>query len=166
MSFGTQVQYIPSNNLLINYSTFIGTDKPDSNRLMRYYNNLYAIITAGKFGLLPSCDIGMEQKAKRSGSLNVLMAPVLTLRYTINDKWKIAVRGEYYADPHQIIISTSTPNGFKTAGYTLNVDYAPIPSALIRIEWRALKSKDAIFIKNNITTAGDQFVTGSLAISF
>jgi hypothetical protein len=166
MSFGTQVQYIPSKNLLFNYSTFIGTDRPDSARKMRYYNNLYSSITVGRFGILPSVDIGMEQKDKGSDAMNIWLAPVLGLRYTVNDKWKIAARGEYYADPHGVIISTASPNGFKTASYTFNVDYAPAPFALIRMEVRTFKSKNAIFIKENNSRDNDNFLTASIAISF
>ncbi len=166
MSFGTQIQYTPSKNLLVNYSTFIGTDKPDSARKMRYYHNLYAIITVGKLGILPSFDIGAEQKQKASSAMYVWYAPVLRLRYIISDKWKVALRGEYYADPHEVIISTATPNGFRTAGYTFNIDYSATPFTLVRIEARALKSKDEIFTKDNRRTDTDNFLTGSIAISF
>ena len=166
MSFGTQVQYIPSKNLLLNYSTFIGTDQPDSSRRMRYYHNFYSTISIGKFGILPSFDIGMEQKAKGSNAMNLWFAPVLRLRYTLNEQWKIALRGEYYADRHGVIINTGTPNGFKTSSYSFNVDYAPVPAALLRMEIRTFKSRDDVFIKNNTPKDTDHFLTASLAISF
>lgn len=40
-SFGTQINYHSSDKFQINWSTFIGTDDPDSTRRMRYFNNFY-----------------------------------------------------------------------------------------------------------------------------
>ena len=40
-SFGSQVQYSPSDRFTLNWSTFIGTDDPDPTRRMRYFSNLY-----------------------------------------------------------------------------------------------------------------------------
>ena len=40
MSFGTQVTYKPGGKVTLNYSTFIGTDKADSVRQMRYFHNI------------------------------------------------------------------------------------------------------------------------------
>lgn len=167
MSFGTQVQYKPSDAFSINYSTFAGTDKPDSTRQMRYFHNLYAIITIGRLGLLPSFDIGMEQKAKGSSQYNIWYTPVLRTRYRLSDKWTIAARAEYYNDAKGVIISTGTPHGFKTYGYAFNIDYAPVSNALVRLEARTLHSKDEIFVKGSGTgTNNNSFITGSIAISF
>ncbi len=167
MSFGTQVQYKPNAAVTINYSTFIGTDKPDSSRQMRYYHNLYAVLTFGRFGLLPSFDIGMEQRSKGSSSYNIWYTPVLRMKYQLADKWTIAARAEYYNDKHGVIIGTGTANGFQTFGYTFNIDYAPVNNALLRVEARTLHSKDNVFIKGSGQTVSDNsFLTTSLAISF
>lgn len=40
-SFGTQVTFTPTQKTTLNWSTFIGTDDPDTTRRMRYFNNLY-----------------------------------------------------------------------------------------------------------------------------
>ncbi|MBC7902930.1 MAG: porin [Gemmatimonadaceae bacterium] len=166
MSYGTQVQYKPSAKATLNYSTFIGTDKPDSARRMRYYHNLYGVFTMGKLGITAGLDIGMEQKSKGSSEMNTLYAPVMILRYSANDKWAIAARGEYYDDEDGIIIATGTPEGFKTSGISLNVDYMPVPAAVIRIEGRILKSKDEIFTRNTESRDVNSFVTASIAVSF
>lgn len=167
MSFGTQIQYKPSASTTLNYSTFIGTDKPDSGRLIRIYHNMYGIFQVGKqFGITAGFDIGTEQKTKGSSLHNTVYSPVLIAKYSIDDKWAIAARGEHYSDENGILISTGTPNGFKTTGFSLNVDYAPVNNVLVRLEGRTLNSKDNIFIKNNVATANDSFITFSTAISF
>ena len=166
MSFGTQVQFRPSDKALLNYSTFIGTDKPDSVRLMRYYHNLYGIFTAGKLGITAGFDIGSEQKEKGSSNMNVWYTPVLILRYPLSEKWTIAARGEYYSDEKGVIIASGTENGFQAAGYSLNIDYAPVSNALIRLEARSLKSRDNVFTKQLQPTDANTMVTASIAISF
>jgi hypothetical protein len=167
MSFGTQLQYKPNATTTLNYSTFIGTDKPDSTRQMRYFHNLYGIFNVtSNFVITAGFDIGSEQKAKGSSSMNTWYSPVLILKYAINDKWAVAGRGEYYYDRYGVIIASGTPNGFQTAGFSVNVDYAPIPNAVIRLELRSLNSKDDIFMKGTGVTNNNTFVTSSIAVSF
>ncbi len=168
MSYGTQLQYKPNSNITLNYSTFMGTDKPDSARLWRYFHDLYGSFNVtSKFGVIAGLDIGSEQKAKGNSSFNSWYSPVLILRYAISPKWAIAARGEYYDDKYGVIIASGTPNGFKTAGYSVNVDYAPIPNAVIRLELRSLNSKDNVFTKGSgAATNNNTFFTSSIAVSF
>ncbi len=167
MSFGTQIQYKPTSQINLNYSTFIGTDKPDSARLNRFYNNIYGIFQVSKqFGITAGFDIGTEQKTKGSSSHSTVYSPVLIVKYSFNDKWAIAARGEYYSDPNGILIAAHIPGGFKTYGYSSNIDYAPADNVLFRVEGKTLNSKGAIFTSNNNQSKSDSFVTTSLAISF
>ena len=167
MSFGTQIQYKPTPTTTLNYSTFIGTDKPDSTRLIRVYHNFYGIFQLNKkLGIIAGFDIGTEQKTKGSTNYNTVYSPVLIAKYAINDKWAMAARSEYYSDRYGVIISTGTPNGFKTTGFSLNVDYEPANNMLVRFEVRSLKSKDDIFIKEGRAKKDDLFFTTSVAINF
>lgn len=166
MSFGTQVQYRPATTTVLNYSTFIGTDKPDSNRLMRYYHNLYAIFNVGNLGVTTGVDIGMEQKSKGQSRMSSWVTPVLIVEYPLNKQWSVAARAEYYEDKDGVIIVTLTPNGFSTTGYSINVDYSPTSNAVLRLEARTFRSKDAVFLKSSGTSDKDNFITASLAVSF
>jgi hypothetical protein len=146
-SFGWQVQGKPSDKVLLNSSGFIGTDKPDSVRQMRYFHNFYGIFNAtDKLAFTVGLDAGMEQKAKGSKAYNVWYSPMLIGRYTPIEKLAIAARVEYYNDNNGVIIATGTPNGFETFGYSLNLDYIPFSNAMIRLEGRVLQSRrDDIF---------------------
>ncbi len=167
MSYGTQLQYKPNSQILLNYSTFIGTDKPDSIRQWRYFNNLYAVIKVNdKFGITAGFDVGLEQMTKRSNSMNTWYAPVLIFKYMLRNKWTLATRGEFYSDPNGVIIASGTPNGFQTSSFSFNIDYEPISNALIRIEARYLNSKDKVFAKENVFTNNNSFITASIAVSF
>jgi hypothetical protein len=167
MSFGTQIQFRPSSAVTLNYSTFIGSDKPDSASLNRIYHNLYGSFQVAKqLAITAGFDVGTEQKTKGGTNYNTVLSPVLIARYAISSAWAVTLRGEYYSDENGILIPTGTTNGFKTAGYSLNLDYAPLTNVLVRLEARRLESKDDVFLKNNVPTDHDTFITFSTAISF
>ena len=150
-SFGWQIYGKPGNKVLINSSAFIGPDKADTSRQMRYFHNLYAIINATeKFGVTLGFDAGMEQKSKGNKQYNLWYSPVLIVRYTPIEKLAIAGRIEYYSDINQVIIATGTPNGFETVGYSLNVDIMPFSNAMIRVEGRLFQNvHDEVFENRN-----------------
>jgi len=167
MSYGTQIQYKPGTSILLNYSTFIGTDKPDTTRQWRYFHNLYTIIKiTSKFSITAGVDIGSEQKVKGSNAMNTWYSTVLILKYAPSSKWALAARGEYYNDKNGVIIVTETPNGFQTAGFSANIDYAPTTNALMRLELRSLNSKDDIFTRGSGITNRNTFITCSIAVGF
>ncbi len=167
MSWGTQIQFKPSGKVLLNYSTFIGTDKPDSVRLSRFFHNIYGIFNVtDKFGVTAGFDIGTEEKFPGSDDKNTWYTPVLILKYTINNKWAIAGRLEHYNDKNGVIIATGSPNGFQTTGYSVNIDHSPLKNVLLRMELRNLSSKDPVFTKPSGVTSNNTFITSSIAVSF
>ena len=166
-AFGHQLTYKPNGKVTLNSSSFIGNDKPDSVRQMRYFHNFYGVFQlSDKFAITTGFDIGAEQKFKGSDSYNSWYSPVLIAHITPNAKNSIALRGEYYSDEKGVMIGTGTPNGFKTFGYSINYDYLIRDNAMFRIEARGFSSKDKVFTKDNNPTNNNLFVTTSLAISF
>ncbi|GAB3494496.1 porin [Spirosoma knui] len=173
-SVSTQIQYRPSDKVTLNWSTFLGSDRPDSLKQSRMYHNLYAIIQPGKVGLTLGFDIGSDRKpivkgARVGNGRYVWYTPVAIVRYSPGDKIRIAGRVEYYDDKNGVIIATGTPgqpSGFQTWGYSVNVDYAITQQALFRIEARTFSSNDAIFQTDNGTSRTNTALTTSLAVNF
>ena len=166
-AFGHQLTFKPNSKITLNSSSFIGNDKPDSARKMRYFHNLYGILQVNdKLALTTGFDIGAEQKSKGSRDYNIWYAPIIIFKFSPNMKENIAARIEYYSDANGVIISTGTPNGFKTWGYSINYDYQIRSNAMWRIEARSFSSKDKIFTKDNSVTNNNLFFTTSLAVSF
>ena len=166
-AFGTQITYTPNDKVVLNYSTFIGNDKPDDARQMRYFHNLYGMVHfSDHFHVTAGFDFGMEQTAKGSSDYNQWYSPVLIIKWIFDDKWSITGRGEYYVDEQGVIIPTGTENGFNTTGYSLNLDYRIRDNAVWRLEGRSLSSKDEIFNDEGVASKTNTFVTTSLAISF
>lgn len=143
-SFGLQISYKPCSKFNLNYSNFIGTDKPDSLNSTRQFNNLYLQIEpTNKFGILAGFDFGLEKTL--NNPYHPWYSPVIILKHKIRNKSSIALRTEYFNDKNQIIIATGTVNGFQTGGISSNYDYAISDRVKFRTEAKVYKSKDRIF---------------------
>ncbi len=169
-SIGHQITYKSNSKFTFNSSSFIGNDKPDSVRQIRYFHNFYSILQLHqKFGLTLGFDIGAEQKSKESSQYNFWYSPVCIARYALNNKINVAARGEYYSDRNGVIIpiaiGSGTLNGFQTFGYSLNLDYNISKNLVWRIEGRAFHSKDKIFNFDKTPTNQNYFITTSLALA-
>lgn len=166
-AFGHQLTFKPSSKITLNSSSFIGNDKPETTRQMRYFHNFYGIFQlTDMFALTTGFDIGSEETAKGSGLSHTWYSPVVILKSSPTDKFNLAARVEYYSDPNGVIIDTGTPNGFKTWGYSANSDFLIGENAIWRVEFRGLASTDRIFTLNDDPSNYNYFVTSSLAISF
>lgn len=167
LAFGHQLTYTPNSKVTLNSSSFIGNDKPDESKQMRYFHNLYGQFQLNdKWGITAGFDIGAEQKSKGSESYNCWYSPVLIAKYNLNQKASLVARGEYYSDENGVIIATGTPNGFQTFGYSLNFDYTIHEHAVWRIEARNLSSKDEIFTDNGSPTKQNFAMVTSLTVAF
>lgn len=165
-AFGHQLTFKPADGVTLNSSSFIGSDKADSVRQMRYFHNFYAQVQFSKqFGLIAGFDFGAEQQEKGGSKYNTWYTPVLIARYVATEKVSLTARGEYYQDKAGVIIATGTPSGFKTWGYSMNVDYQVLPNLVWRTELRNLNSKDDIFLKRNGTFTGNS-TTATTAFAF
>lgn len=167
LSVGSQLKFIPNDKLTFNWSTFVGTDDPDSTRKMRYFNNLYAQFQfTKKWGMVAGIDAGIQQTAKKSSSYDYWFTPVVIVKYHLSDKWSSALRFEYFQDQTGILIPTGTANGFRTTGLSFNVDYTPVEFIACRLEGKWLNSRDEIFKNGNKLTYNNYSVTASIAIKF
>jgi hypothetical protein len=166
-AFGSQITFKPSSKITFNSSTFIGNDKPDSSRQMRYFHNYYGIFQiTSRWGVITGFDIGAEQKQKGSSQYNIWYSPVIISRYSFSKKIILAARAEYYSDSKGVIIATNTPNGFQTFGYSANLDYAPIENVVLRLEGKMYDSKDKIFTKGSMYVNQNYCITSSIAVAF
>lgn len=164
---GVQLTWKPTDKITVNYSNYLGTEGVDSVRVRRFYHNVYGIFQlSDQFGLTLGFDYGAQQRAKGSDDKNEVISPVAIAQYKINSKWALAGRAEYYQDKKGVFIATGTANGFKTSGYSINLDYAPISNAVIRLEGKMYSSKDKIFVRNLDVVDNNVALTASIAISF
>jgi len=166
-AFGTQITYKPTATITFNSSSFVGNDKPDSVRQMRYFHDLYGTVqVSNAFSFIAGFDIGFDQQRKGSSDMNTWYTPVVIARYAPG-KFSVSARGEYYNDENGVIIATGTPHGCGIWGYSANIDYKISKDALWRVEVRNLRSRDAIFQKEAADIHHNSLVFAtSIAVGF
>lgn len=143
-SFGMQFSYKLSTRLTLNYCNFLGTDKPDSINAFRTFHNLHIHYLSGrKLDIITGFDLGRDKYT--DNNYGSWFSPIVILRYNANKKANFAFRAEYYADQHNIIVSTRAAEAFKVLGLSTNFDYKIFNQLSFRIEAKYLSSEKIIF---------------------
>ncbi|CAM4209737.1 porin [Cytophagaceae bacterium 50C-KIRBA] len=167
LALGHQLTFTPNKKITINSSSFIGNDKPDSTKLMRYFHNWYGIFQLSKkVAFTAGFDLGFEQKNKNSADFYQWYSTVLILKISPTSRSNIVGRVEYYSDPNGIIISNTSPQGFQTWSYSINYDYSITENTTWRIEGRKFTGNNDTFHRLEKLVSDDFTMTTSLAISF
>ncbi|PJJ60437.1 porin [Hymenobacter chitinivorans] len=171
-ALGTQLQWKPTAQLLLNSSTFLGNEQPqDSLRRRRFFHDFYLTYAAtDRLSLAAVFDIGTQQSAGRQGSDTWHTAAAFA-RLKLADKLSGTLRGEYYYAQRGVVISSLQPAAtdadFRARGGSFNLDYAPTDHVLVRVEGRYLNAENAIFQQHD-GRATNQYgnLTTSVALSF
>lgn len=167
LSVGTQLRWKFDENSVLNWSSFIGTDDPDSTRRMRFFNNFYCQFQLNEnLSLTTGFDIGLQQKAKGSSVYYFWYSPVLIGQMKLHTSWKVAARFEYFQDDYQLIIPNQLALDFRTMGYSVNLDYAPASRFLWRVEGRMLQSSEKVLDRSDGPTRSNFVLATSLAVKF
>ena len=167
LSTGSQLTYSASEKVTLNWSTFVGTDDPDITRRMLYFNNVYGKFKLSeKLKLIAGFDIGARQTAKNSTSYHSWYSPIIIGQYAISNRFKTAIRLEYYSDEFGVIIPLKTTNGFHTTGLSVNIDYMPVKNIVCRLEGRWLNSRYNVFEAPNSLSNNNVIVAASIALQF
>lgn len=166
-AFGTQVNYRHSDAFTFNWSTFVCSERPDSLRQMRYFQNLYALGSIKKFQYVVGFDIGIQQIAPHSRRYEPWYSPVLILAYNWHERWRTALRAEYYHTPDGFVVPVPVDEVFRAFSTSLGVDYRFSPDIALRFEGRYLHNQDKKFIDaSGNPSAHNFFLTVSLAARF
>lgn len=166
-AIGHQLTYKPNSKITLNSSSYIGNDKSDEDRKIRYFHNFYGQYQLNdQWGLITGFDIGAEQADKNSSRYNVWFTPIIIAKYTYSDKLSLSARAEYYQDKDEVIVATDTPNGFRTYSYSANLDYKISNNFALRAEVRKFHSKDKIFQRRNSLSDESLTVTTAIIMHF
>lgn len=167
ISFGHQITYKPNEKLTINSSSFIGNDKPTSEKKMRYFHDFYAINQWNpKFQTIVGFDLGAEQKEKGSSQYYSWFSPNFLAKYQWNEKTSVSGRVEYFSDKNNVIIAPQNNLSFQVLGISANVDYQIYKNVLWRLEARNFSSKDLLFMKNDNFSKNSFAITTSISAWF
>lgn len=166
-ALGHQLTYKPSSRVTLNSSSFIGNDKSDRERRMRYFHNFYGQFQLDeRWSLITGFDIGAEQKVRNSSQYNVWFTPIVIAKYQYSDKLSFAARAEYYQDKDGVIIDTGSAHGFRTSSYSANIDYQFNSTMQLRTELRKYHSRDSLFQDDGRLSENSLILTTALSMRF
>ena len=168
LSFGSQLNWQINDRISFNWSTFGGTEYPDSLRKMRYYSDVFGSWKWSRNSTLYlGFDLGVEQKYTNSSIYNGWLAPLIIVDYAISDYLKLATRFEYFSDPNGVLIVPEGFKGTKIFGTSFNTDYSLNEFLKFRLECKLYRSKEAIFLKsNNHNVNTNIFLCGGISMRF
>jgi Putative beta-barrel porin-2, OmpL-like. bbp2 len=162
-SIGLQVVYTPNSTYSFTYNNFYGLMAPGN--VSRFFNQVIGrIAVSPKIQFAASFDIGFQEKPDQSGMANWHDVTLL-MRTQISQKWAASFRLEDYGDPYQLDVTTGTPNGFQTWGYSVGLDCQPKERVLWRTEYRELFSRDPVFVGSASPSSQDPLIVTSLSLS-
>jgi hypothetical protein len=162
---GTQVLWTIRKGMKLNWSTFVGSDVPDSLGLFRAFNNLWWSWEGAQWGAQIGLDAGM-QEAVSGGDPDTWAGALVILRRNFKHGWRATARAEYYADPGQVIVPTGTPHGLTTVGYSIGLDKQVMEDMFIRFEGRTFHGVDAIYESIHGPVRDNTSFTVSMGVRF
>lgn len=172
LSVGTQIEYRPTKNVLINWDTYVGDESaaqtPDYKT--RYFTDAYVIFNAGKKFSLTSCAyIGLQDKKDSLGvkSQASWWQANLIGSWQFNTSISLAGRVEYFSDPSSVLVLPITAiKGFDagSAGLCMNVKIGN--NALFRLEGRSFFSAKNVFTRNGKDSNTSQLLITNLVVWF
>jgi hypothetical protein len=171
-ALGTQLQWKPSDKILINSSTFYGNEQPTGMTIRRrYFHDFYITYAAtGRTSLALVFDVGKQQSVS-SEKYDTWHTGSVFVKQQLADKLSATLRGEYYYAERGVIIRSISPTAFdadfRVVGGSLNLDYAPTRNVVCRIEGRYLNGINGIFARtDNPGNRSYGNMTSSIALSF
>lgn len=168
---GMQVTYTPSDKILFNLSTFVGSDRPDNEESKRYFLDFYTVIKpAKKLEITAAIDMGTEDYLVPNATFHTndqWMGAALIVKYKMTQRSAIAARGEYFHDPANMVIPTYVPViGVQTAAYSLGYDLQLMDNLLWRVEGKGYAAATPYFMRGNALFNDNYVLTTSLAVRF
>lgn len=169
-ALGTQLSWQALDTLLLNWSSFVGNEAPDTSAAQwRFFNNFYAVYSPlPQWDLAATVDVGLQQRPNHAAGAATWLGTALITRYRFDAHWSLGGRLETFSDPEQAIVATATANGFQVGGASLNLDYAWNQQVLGRLEGRVFSSRDALYptaVKDQLAPL-DAMLVASLTVRF
>jgi hypothetical protein len=165
-SIGTQVEFRPSNNVLINWNTFVGREivLKDSIFGMRYFSDLYLIYNKERLSVTSCIYYGVQKTNERN--LTWWQANVVS-KYSLTQSVSATIRIEYFSDPRGVLVVPVFGNDeFKVIGGSVGLNLKFDDNVLFRIEAKRLSSRSQVFNDGGKPSSGSTVVTGSLSTWF
>ncbi|WP_310390889.1 porin [Hymenobacter sp.] len=166
---GTQIQFRPTSKLLLNSSTFLGegANRPDSlGQQFRYFHDFYLTYDPSpKWKIAAAFDTGWEERAAGRSGYDTWQGAALIIRRRLWSRAGVVGRAEYFRDPAGVLAATRA-GGLNTVGYSLGLDYNPVPRVILRGEVKQFVDQKKVYIENKTPIRTNGAATVLLGLTF
>jgi len=148
-SVGTQLEWRPNDNVLLNWNTFTGRERTSADSLegLRIFTDIYLIYQRGRWSFTSSFYAGQQNTP--IDQRNWWQGNLIT-RYQINTITSLSARVEYFSDERGVVsIPLNMQEGFRTLGASLGMNIQPDANFLFRTEIRHFSSGKNVFERDN-----------------
>jgi len=166
-SIGTQLEYRPSNTLLINWNTYIGNEQSSNHREFstRYFTDLFFIYTKGKWSATGCYYIGIQQRNNMEDAF-CWQANIIG-RYNITEKLSVTGRLEYFDDPDQVLITPiTTASNFNSYSSSVGLNLRVAENILFRAEGRTFFSNNEVYERDGAPVKNSNLLTANVTLWF
>ena len=166
-SFGSQIEFKPNENWLINWNTYAGNERSDFNPSfrVRYFTDLYFVYNKEKWSVT-SCVYAGSQKREGLDNGYWWQANLIG-RYRVTDQVSVTGRVEYFNDPDQVMIEPITSvSGFSSGSSSLGINYQLTNNAMVRFEGRTFFSDRAVYSRNEQEVNNSSMVISNITVWF
>lgn len=163
LSFGTKVDWNPSENTTLSWNTYVGNDEAegDPSRL-RLHSNFYADHRwSESVRSVFFFDVGAKKRANASAYDRAYYVALKT-SWMATSILRLGGRVEYMHDPNTVLVMSS-PDQFKVVGVSVGADLFVTPYAMVRFETRAFRGTEDVFPTSKGLAPRDLFFTLALS---
>lgn len=157
-ALGTQLVYQPKKSFSLNWSSYLGTEGPDSNAQVRFFHNLFANIGVGdNINVLLGFDLGLMRSNNESHDIMAWYCPTAIFEFSLPEEQTVVLRLEHYSNDVDLNLATTGMSlGYKRLFYD---------KLIWRCEMRLLNDYAYSFVKRDgTTTHNNAALTTSLAL--
>jgi len=163
LSVGSQVEYRPNSKLLVNWNTYIGDEHSNTQPSYgtRYFSDVYAIYSPTTKWTVSSCIYGgiQTEKAEQETTHPKWWQANLIGRYSFAKNQSLSARGEYFSDPHAImVVPVTNANGFTCSSAGLCYTLGITSKVLVRLDARYFWSAGDVFFNPSGAPVNNDFV--------
>ncbi len=162
----SQLEYRPTENLLINWNFYTGNERSEINPALRqrYFSDVFVIYKASPKINITACAY-MGRQARRDSVQLKWYSFNGCIKYALSEKLSFASRYEIFSDPDGAVSvrhNAPTRVGLQTQSATFNITYMHTQQLMFRAECREYFGNQPNFLNRNgmPTSRNTWFVTG------
>jgi hypothetical protein len=165
LAVGTQLEFRPTEYLLLNWDTYIGDEQSvsDSTIGKRYFSDIYLVYSRDNFSFTTCAYAGVQEQAESNATW---WQANFIARYNLTRKLSATGRIEYFSDPHQVHIIPMNGSGFNTSSGSIGLNYKLGENVLIRLEGRTFLSNQDVYSRNNEFVNNSTTLTSNITMWF